>query len=206
MTQPAEIETILFDMGNVLVFFSHDRMCQQLGELCGLTGPAMRKLLLDSGLQWDFERGRMSEQQFCAELSSRVGKALKLDDVRRAASDIFDSHDEMLPVLDSLRRSDIRLVLLSNTSLSHFNWIQENFRCLQFFDDYVLSYESDAIKPEAPIYQRALERIHCDPAACFYTDDIPAYVEAGRQFGLQAEVFTTAENLKRHLAARNVRV
>lgn len=206
MNQPADIQTILFDMGNVLVFFSHDKMCEQLGELCGLNGAEMRKLLLGSELQWDFERGRLSEEQFCEELSARVGKSLDLKAVRRAASDIFFPHDEMLPVLSGLKQNDYRLVLLSNTSLSHFNWIQENFRFLEFFDDFVLSYESDAIKPEAPIFERALERIHCDPANCFYTDDIPAYIDAGRQFGLQADVFTTADNLRGHLALRHVRL
>ncbi len=33
------IKTFLFDMGNVLVKFCHERMCRQIGELCGHEGP-----------------------------------------------------------------------------------------------------------------------------------------------------------------------
>lgn len=199
------MRTILFDMGNVLVFFSHDRMCAQLGELCGRSGSEMRTLLLGSDLQWNFERGRFTEEAFCDALAERVQHPLHVDDVRRAGSDIFQAHDEMLPILQGLKQRGYRLVLLSNTSVSHFNWVQANYRFLDYFDDFTLSFEADAIKPEAPIYEQALQKIHCDPQDCFYTDDIPAYVDAGRNFGLQAEVFRDAELLKQHLREREVR-
>ena len=54
------IQTFLFDMGNVLVSFCHDRMCRQMGELCGHSGPEIRKQLIDTGLQWELERGEVT--------------------------------------------------------------------------------------------------------------------------------------------------
>jgi putative hydrolase of the HAD superfamily len=125
--------------------------------------------------------------------------------VRRAASDIFWAHDDMLPILAGLKKNGYRLVLLSNTSISHFNWVREHYRFLPHFDDFVLSYEAGAIKPDFPIYEQALQKIQCDPHECFYTDDIPDYVAAGRRVGLQAEVFQNALSLAGHLRERQIR-
>lgn len=198
------VRTILLDMGNVLVFFSHERMCTQLGELCGKSAAEMRTILLGTELQLDFERGRHSELEFCELLSERVGVSLDLPAVRTAASDIFWHHDDMLPILAGLKQHGYRLVLLSNTSISHFRWIQERYQFLNYFDDCVVSYEAGAIKPEPRIYEVALSKIQCAPEECFYTDDIPDYIAAARQFGLQAEVFQNAVTFQDHLRQRGI--
>ncbi len=200
------IRTFLFDMGNVLTRFSHATMCQQIGQLCDLSGEATHTLLIDSGLQWEFERGRITEEEFRDQLSALVGKPLDLDELLRASSDIFDPIVEMKPIIRSLKEQGFRLVLLSNTTVSHFDWIQGRYDFLLPFDHCIVSFEAGAMKPDPPIYEAALQAIHCDPGEAFYTDDIPEYVVKGREYGFQAEVFTGPEDLLRHLAARGIRV
>ena len=68
------------------------------------------------------------------------------------------------------------------------------------------SVKTSAIKPEPAIYEAALREIGCDPGECFYTDDIPKYVTAGRQHGLLAEVFTDVPALLGHLGQCGVAV
>ena len=97
-------------------------------------------------------------------------------------------------------------MLLSNTSAFHFEFIQRRWDVLQRFDEFVVSYRVGAIKPEPAIFEAALRAIRCAPQECFYTDDIPAYVEMARSYGLQAEVFTGADELVRQLAARRVQL
>ncbi|MBM4076500.1 MAG: HAD family phosphatase, partial [Planctomycetes bacterium] len=58
------IRTFLFDMGNVLVTFCHERMCRQIGNVCGLSVDEVRKNLIASGLQWKFERGDVCPDEF----------------------------------------------------------------------------------------------------------------------------------------------
>jgi FMN phosphatase YigB (HAD superfamily) len=200
------IRTFLFDMGNVLTRFSHITMCQQIGQLCGLSGEATFKLLIDSGLQWEFERGRITEQEFRDRLSQLVERPLDLAALRKASSDIFDPIVEMKPILWSLKRQGYRLVLLSNTTVSHFDWIKGRYDFLVPFDHCIVSFEAGAMKPDSPIYEAALAAIHCDPGEAFYTDDIPEYVAKGREYGFQAEVFTGPADLLSHLAARGIRV
>ncbi|MGE3315069.1 MAG: HAD family hydrolase [Planctomycetaceae bacterium] len=198
------IRTFLFDLGNVLLHFSHDRMCEQIGALCGRTGPDVRKLLIDSGLQWDFERGRVSDVEFCRGLGAAAGFGFELEALKHAGSNIFVLNKPMLPILDALKARGHRLVLLSNTSVAHFEFIEREYDVLERFDDFVLSFRVGSLKPDAAIYQAALATIDCEPAECFYTDDIAAYVEAGRTYGLQAEVFTDSAALLEQLRERNI--
>lgn len=198
------IRTFLFDLGNVLLHFSHDRMCAQIGALCGRTGSEIRTLLIDSGLQWEFERGRVTDLEFCRRLGNIAGFDFELGALKDAGSDIFNLNEPMLPILDALKASGHRLVLLSNTSSAHFEFVQRTFDVLDRFDDFVLSFRVGALKPEREIYAAALHAIQCDPSECFYTDDIAAYVEAAREHGLQAEVFTNHQSLLRQLRDRDI--
>lgn len=198
------LKTVVFDMGNVLVHFSHDRMCEQIGALCGRSGGDIQRLLIDSGLQWDFERGRMPPRELHRQIVELVGEPLDYDAVRLAASDIFWLNEPIVPVLDDLRRRGLRLVLLSNTSEWHFEFIWERFDVLQRLDAHVLSCRVGAIKPEPPMFEAILKEIACEPGEAFYTDDIARYVDVGRSYGLQAEVFTDVPTLRRHLAGRGV--
>lgn len=200
------IRTCLFDMGNVLVFFSHDRMCEQLGRLCDRSTDDMRRLLIDSGVQWNYERGRLSPTQFHEWFQSTTDRNVSFDDLVRAASDIFWLNKPIVPVLDLLKARGLRLVLLSNTCITHFEWVRDHYDVLQRFDACVTSCGAGAIKPEPPIYEAALREIGCEPSECFYTDDIPKYVAAGRQHGLLAEVFTDVPSLLGHLGKHGVAI
>jgi len=200
------IRTVVFDMGNVLVRFSHVRMCEQIGRLCGRSGADVAGLLLDSGLQWDFERGRVDEAGFHRRFVEAAGCPIDLDALRHAASDIFEPNDDVGEIVRALKDRGYRLVLLSNTSIAHYEFIRERWDLLEPFDELVLSYEVGATKPEPAIFEAALAAVRCRPAEAFYTDDIAAYVEAGRSHGLDAEVFTTATALRAHLAVRGVRM
>lgn len=198
------LRTCLFDMGNVLVHFSHDRMCQQIGALCGKTGDDLRRLLLDSGVQWEFERGLLTADEFHKRVQELVGTMIDFHELIEAASDIFELNRPMTDILKALKERQIRLVLFSNTSVWHYEFIRKRFDILNWFDDYVLSYEVNAIKPEPEMYRAGLRTIRCTPQECFYTDDIPRYVEAGRKYGFDAEVFTDSDRLLRLLAVRGI--
>ncbi len=189
------IDTFLFDMGNVLVHFSHPLMCQQIAEVCGSSEEEIRQLLFDQGWENEFERGALTEAQFRTRLENHFQRPIDLPALVLAASDIFTLNAPMVPILQSLRRQGKRLVLLSNTSISHIEFVRREFEVLNEFDDFVLSYEVGAMKPQPAIFESALKKILCPPERCFYTDDIPAYIEAARQHGLQADVFTTPELL-----------
>jgi glucose-1-phosphatase len=199
------IETFIFDMGNVLVHFSHERMCRQIAEICGLSPAEVRRWLFDSGLQWEFEKGRITEENLHTRLEEQTQRTLDFGALIHAASDIFDRNPAIEPMIDAIRSQGRRLVLLSNTSLSHFQFVRANFDVLSAFDAFVVSYEVGAMKPDKAIYDAALAAAGCPAEKCFYTDDIADYVAAGRRYGLQAEIYTSADALRGQLRERGVK-
>lgn len=200
------LRTLLFDLGNVLLYFSHDQMFHQVGELFGWSGEKTRDLFIDQNLITEFECGRLTRTEFHRRLESLTGSQMDSRRLMRAVSNIFRPNESLIARLDQLKSAGLRLVLLSNTNIAHISFIQKQFDVLSKFDEMVLSYEVGAMKPDPPIYAAALKAIQCDPNACFYTDDIVENVERARGFGLQAEVFIDTQTFLAHLEQRHVRV
>jgi glucose-1-phosphatase len=199
------IRTLLIDLGNVLVFFSHERMCAQIADVCGAPVADLKQVLLEQHLQRRFERGEVSEDEFRAALEAKFARPLDPEALKRAAADIFTLNEPMVPLLDRWKRDGYRLVLLSNTCVTHYEWVREQFDLLDRFDDLVLSYQVGAVKPEEAIFQDALAAIDCPPEECFYTDDIADYIARGRSFGLRSEVFRDVPTLMAQLEQLGVK-
>src|SRR5262245_34063541 len=198
------IRTVILDMGNVLVHFSHERMCRQIAQVCGIGAADVRRVLFDSGMQVAIETGRMSQAQVHARFENAAGRAVDFQALVHAASDIFERHTAIEPVVRSLKARGCRLVLLSNTSESHFRHLRRQCEVLGEFDEYVLSYQVAALKPQPAMFEAALAAAHCLSGECFYTDDIAEYVLAARRHGLDGEVFTTAAAFVEQLRQRGI--
>ena len=123
----ALIRTFLFDMGNVLAFFSHDKMCEQMGGLCGRSRTEIQNLLIESGMQWEYERGKLTPAEFHNWFEEVVETKVDYNALQTAGSDIFELNSTIIPVLDALKSQGYRLVLLSNTCVSHFDFIWKEF-------------------------------------------------------------------------------
>jgi len=194
------IRCIIFDMGKVLVHFSHDEMFAAMGKVCGATAQQIREWLWDSGLQHRFEQGEIDAGAVREELARRSGCEIDEAALMQAASDIFTLNQPLLPVLDRLRQAGYRLVVLSNTCPPHVEWIARHFDVLERFDDRVFSFEVGVMKPAAEIYRAAVEVAGCAAEECFFVDDLAENVEAARAEGLLGTVFVGVEPLQTSLA------
>ncbi len=200
------IQTMYFDLGNVLVFFSHDKMYSQLSELLGLPAKSIRKLFLEDQLAYRYETGQISTEELYKTFAKLAKKPFSLEEFLLAAAEIFIPNTEIFPLIEAMKTQHIRLILLSNTSECHFQYVCQHYPILQTFDEWVLSYKTGACKPNPAIFQKALSLAQCPKEHCFFTDDIPQYVEAAKQSGLDSEVFSGVPQLKSHLAHRGVNI
>ncbi|MBS0625341.1 MAG: HAD family phosphatase [Verrucomicrobia bacterium] len=200
------IKTVYFDLGNVLVFFCHKRMIQQIAEVAGLTVPQVQALLIQERVQEQYERGQIKTEELYTRFSRLSNRSFSLLEFVNAASDIFTPNVEIFPVIHALKDQGIRLILLSNTSECHFNRVYSHYPILRQFDDHILSYEAKACKPDPLIFKKALSIAQCHKSECFYTDDIHEYVASARKSGLDSEVFTGVEPLRKHLSDRQIKI
>lgn len=198
------IRTCIFDLGNVLVFFSHDLMVKNVADVSGAPEDVVRRFLFDEGYQKAIETGRLTEEQFHQTFQSETGHAVDFDALRHAVGNIFTLNPPMVPLLEDLRAAGIRLILLSNTCQTHIEFVRQHWSFLDLFDGITTSWEVGAVKPETPIYESALAQAQCPPADCFFTDDIEDYVQQAAAMGIQAHVFKDAATTRQTLQSLGV--
>ncbi len=198
------IQTCIFDLGNVLFFFSHERMVQNIALASGASEQIVREFLFDGGFQEAIESGQLTEAQYHAEFESWSGQSMPIDDLRLAMGDIFELNAPMVPLLKDLRTAGVRLVLLSNTCVTHIEFIRRRWNVLDLFDDVTTSWEVGALKPDPRIYNSALVQAKCDVADCFFTDDIEDYVAQAVSMGIQAHIYQDALTTRQTLRSLGI--
>jgi glucose-1-phosphatase len=198
------IKTLIFDMGRVLIPFDFGRGYERLAPLCAYPADQISARLRGFDLVNRFESGAIQPQDFVRELSAILEMRCGFEEFRDIWGSIF-LPDTLIPesMLASLRQR-YRLVLLSNTNALHFELVEQTYPILQQFHEYVLSYRVGAMKPDSRIYQAAIDAARCRPEECFFTDDIPAYVEGARAHGIDAVQFESCEQIQRELRARGL--
>jgi putative hydrolase of the HAD superfamily len=194
--------TIFFDLGNVLVFFSHQKMITQVARYCNLDLELVETTMKRHGDL--YARGDVDSQAVYKEFCKLSQKNLHFGTLMRAMGDIFQPNDPVIEIAIELKKNGHRLFLLSNTCDAHFTFASSQFPFLKHFDGYILSYQVGALKPEKKIYEKALEIAGCEKKDCFYTDDILDYIETARSLDIDAEQYKTPSDLIHHLNARNL--
>ena len=197
-------KAILFDLGNVIVPFDFKRAYSRLEPLCSCPVSEITPRIRSTDLVQRFETGRIAAEPFVTELSSLLG----LKTTHREFCDLWSSvfFEETLVPESLIARLAARhkLLVLSNTNPIHFEMLQSRYPLLRHFDDFVLSYQVGAMKPQAEIYREAIARAGCRAEECFFTDDLLINVEAARQNGMDAVQFLSAEQLEAELKTRGV--
>ncbi len=196
------IKTVFFDLGNVLVFFSRPKMMAQLSACTGLSPEKIHDLFFNRRWLELYETGRISTEEIYRKFSALSPRSFTLPELLDAASSIFTPNTELYPLVESLKKNQIRLILLSNTSECHFNRAYSDYPVLRLFDHKILSYEVGACKPDPRIFQKALASALCAPSECFYTDDIPEFILGAQKAGLDGELFTNVPSLRAQLLSR----
>lgn len=196
---------LYFDMGNVLLTFSHRLAAEQLGRLAGISAERAYEIVFDQGLHWEFERGELTRQQFHQRFCQAAAvQPPDFAEFEQAGSAIFEVNPGIVPLVTHLRYAGYRLGVLSNTTEPHWTYVTRRFYLLTYFDVQALSYQIGAMKPADSVYLAAAELAGVPPAEIFFTDDRPENVAGALAAGYDAVLFTTVLQLARDLRKRNV--
>ncbi len=177
---------LLLDLGKVLVDFDHLDTCRALAIEVGLEPGEVHRRLFASGLEADFDRGRVDEARFAAEAVRRLGATgLPPGRVLSAWAGIFSRDEPNLAALPALSR-EFRLVLASNTNITHYRRCRELAPELGLCHATALSFELGERKPDAAYWEAALYLAEAGPEECLLVDDRPENVEGARLAGIPA--------------------
>jgi HAD superfamily hydrolase (TIGR01509 family) len=184
------IKAVISDLGRVILHFDNHIFYRKLAGYAPLNYEEIAALAFDHGeLVRLFDGGRMTPRELYERVTKRVGARIGEEEFFVIYNDIFSPIPGTLDILGALKPG-LRLVLLSNTDPMRFGFIRKTFPQILIFDEYVLSYEVGAIKPERAIFEEALRRARCRPEEAVFIDDLAGNVEAAARLGIRGIVFT----------------
>lgn len=194
------------DMGHVFVDFSWDEVCAgfmaKKPELTEADVADCMSYLSRLG----YELGKISTEDFVAELNRKLGLSLSIDEFRDIWNLSFSENSEMADLLQSLSRK-IPLYLISNTNEEHWRYLQSTYDVARHFQELILSFEVGHSKSEddSYIFLEITRRSGLEPKNILLVDDtVKPNIEVAGSLGFQVHSFTNIELLKKDLNRRGM--
>ena len=181
MSRPS---VIVFDLGKVLVDFDYGIAIRRFAERSE-AGMEQIQRLVDSPIQVEFESGKITTNEFFAALRDGAGFRGDRAEFVSIFADIFSPMETMIAFFERLKSLGIPTCVFSNTNEIANGHIRERFLFYSRFDQYVLSFEEGAMKPDEQIYDVVEQRTGESGAGILYIDDRPENIETGRGRGWQ---------------------
>ena len=197
---------IFLDVGNVLVSFDYDQGFHQIAEETEIAVSCIKEFYTTEDIQSRLENGELSWQDVHDAFCTRFGSTVSMKAFSKAAGNIFALNFSMLPIVTAMHRSGLRMGLLSNSCQPHWDHLSTcGFTLLPHpFSVLVISHEVSLAKPARAIYEHAQRVSHTPAERIFFCDDLVANVDAARNAGWDAELFTSAHQLIRDLNHRGI--
>lgn len=186
---------IVFDLGKVLVDFDYSIAARRIAPRCNraVDLPLFNQ---HASLVIDYELGRLTTRQFVDALIAACGFAGTAREFEEMFSDIFTPIEPMIELHAALRRKGFPTFIFSNTNELQLTHIRRRFPFFKHFDDYILSYEHGAMKPDAKLYEVVERQTKRRGAEILYLDDRPENVHAGEKRGWLAILQESPEKTK----------
>ena len=176
---------VVFDLGKVLLDFDYSIAARRIAARGKVLAEKVKRFIDHSPLLFRYETGLVTKQQFFDEICAMSGFCGELEEFGGFFSDIFVPIEPMVALQAELRAGGIPTYIFSNTNDLAVSHIRHRFPFFSNFDDYILSYEHGAMKPDARLYQVVEQRSNRQGAEILYLDDRAENIAAGAARGWQ---------------------
>lgn len=194
------INTVIFDIGMVLVDFCWPKMFHNFG-LEGEDFEIVANATVRNPFWEEFDKGVLSTEEIIDTF------ALKAPNHREYIAKIFEDPRQMIerfdysiPWIQELKARGYRVYILSNWSTPTYHACLDNeLSFLPYVDGAVFSFQEHVIKPDKKIFEIICDRYQINPKEAVFLDDNQANVLSSREFGLNTIHFTSYEQAKKEL-------
>jgi 2-haloacid dehalogenase len=192
------VPAVIFDLGGVLITwdpvgaFRRVLPADQIAPLMDRIDFAGWNRRSDAGYPFDDAERELIER-FPADEEAILGYRTHFSDALTG----------MVPgtgaIVAELIKAGVRVVALTNWSAETFPYAERRFGILQRFENILVSGTERVVKPDAAIFELALERFGLPAQGTVFVDDSGPNVEAAAAVGLTARRFTDAETFRADL-------
>ena len=180
------INTVIFDIGMVLVYFRWKELYADLG-FEGEKFDIIANATVHNPWWNEFDKGGMSVEEIVDKFAESA------PEYKEDIAKIYDHKEEFVEMYDyacswirELKEEGYKVYVLSN-------WSEP------VYEANILSFREGMIKPNREIYQLLCDRYKINPKEAVFLDDNAANIEGARAFGLNAIHFKTYEQAKEEL-------
>lgn len=201
----AEIKTIFFDIGGVLLTNGWDRH-QRKHALAALGADLEAYEARHADANYFWERGLWTEDQYFAEVAFYEPQTFSKEQlwaaIQAEQAILHPGAIEILKALHSTGR--YTLATLNNESRTLNNYRLEHFGLAPYFHFRVCSAFVGEMKPAPAIYREAIEISGRAPEECAFIDDKLENVETALRQGMNGIHFKAPDQLASELRALGV--
>lgn len=183
VVQMAEITTIIFDIGNVLIDF---RWKEYLKE-CNYSEEMVRrvsKATVKNPLWRLWDRGDIEVTAMIEQCCKEEPEAE--NEIRRLFADLTSlirEFDYSASLIRKLKENGYSVYLLSNYPKYFYEQSKKMLSFLSYVDGGIISYEINHVKPEPEIYAALIDKYHFNPKEAVFLDDLTENLETANQLG-----------------------
>ena len=192
------IRAVFLDFGGVINRTEFQAPRQHLAERLGMEYDDLVRLVFESETSRQASIGAISEDEHWAAVVRKL--RLPASEAQAVHEEFFAGDITDRDLLNMVRglRPKVRVGLISNAWSGLRPWIVAQ-KLDDAFDAMVISAEIGVMKPDARIYQIALEKFDVAPAEAVFVDDFIKNVEGARAVGMQAIHFVQPEQAMKEL-------
>lgn len=188
MVRLSDFDTIIFDFGGVILDIDPDLSRRRFAEMLGIENA--RKLEAEQ-LPQLYEKGLISRTEFVSRINQIAGTQLSADEILSAWNAMLLNYKPARIEWIKRLRTTHRLLLLSNTNDSHFEYFHNKLIAeygvtfYQLFDHVYLSHEMGMLKPSHEIYETVIAQQQLNLQRTLFIEDTARNVEGAQEVGLQ---------------------
>lgn len=199
------IQFLYFDLGRVLLDFTHERGFEQIAKAAGIDANRVQQVLLQDGLSDRYEVGEITTDEFHQTFCEATSTSITSDALCLAWSDIFEIIPGSFRIAANVKAAGNRVGILSNTCEAHWEFAAKRFPMLsQIFDPVITSYGTKSMKPDSGIYEAATSQANVEPSEAFFVDDRLENVDGAKELGWTAVQFVSPFQLANDLERLSV--
>lgn len=200
------IDTIVFDIGNVLADFC---WLQYLKD-CGYDEETIGKIGSATVLspRWnELDRGLKDEQELfrqCCEAQPSV--ADKIMKMFRSMTEVVKEYNYSSDLVKRLKANGYKVYVLSNYARFSFQEAKKHFEFLKYVDGSVISYEVKHTKPEPEIFEALINKYGINPGTAVFLDDLAYNLKGAESFGFYTIKVKNIDQMFEDLRKLGVRI
>jgi putative hydrolase of the HAD superfamily len=188
----ANLSTIIFDLGGVILNLDTKLSVKAFAELSGLEDKEIYAKFLEEVWSYAFEKGEIDAPTFRNELRRSLQVDLLDEQIDKAWNAmLIDLPISRLQMVAGLK-DKYQLFVLSNTNAIHIEVFNKMVAATtnggsitDYFDKVYYSHELGMRKPDTEIFTYVIDINHLDPQKTLFIDDMENNIIAAQSVGLR---------------------